>query len=168
MTALRSRLSKTRSNLSGSPDRSTSFSIASSSVKPFSCKIGANSLAICSSIRLRWIVSFSRVMTDRLKRVISKNSLISSSNRSALFNAMPVYRCRNCSDICGSSRSNDKYPITLVSGVFKSCAKYTIRSFFFCSASFTAISLRNACSRTRFNSFCTPCRERDNRKGCSG
>ena len=50
-------------------------------------------------------------------RVISKNSLINSSRRSALSSAIDRYFSRNPSEICSSSRRSVRYPITEVSGV---------------------------------------------------
>ena len=62
-------------------------------------------------------------MLVRLKRVISKNSFIKSSRRSALLSAIEVYFSRVLSGISGSSFNSVRYPITLVSGVLRSCAR---------------------------------------------
>ena len=74
-------------------------------------------------MRLKFTLSTSSARDERLKRVMSKNSLMSSSSRSALSSATPVKRARDSGERSGSSRRSVRYPMTLVSGVFRSCAR---------------------------------------------
>lgn len=66
---------------------------------PDSAKMGRNSLATCSSIRVRSTLCRSSSRRERLKRVMSKNSLMRSSSRSAFSRAMPVYLARISGEI---------------------------------------------------------------------
>jgi len=91
-----------------------------------------------------------------------------SSSRSAFLSEIPVYFSCNFGLISVSSRKSVKYPITLVSGVFKSWARYTSRSFFRCSASLASCAVRNAFSLAAFNSSCSGFNSSDNTTACSG
>ena len=124
-------------------------SIISSSTQRLHCKffdlsIGLNSYTSCSSRRVKLIFVYCNVISYILNRVISKNSIIRSSNRSALPRVIERYFSRSSFEICDSSRSKVRYPITEESGVFKSCARYIIRSFFRCSFSFASLALLSA------------------------
>ena len=69
-------------------------------VSPFSARIGARTRwPPARSIRARSTGCFSSSRWVRLKRVMSKNSLIRSSSRSALSRAMSVYRARSSREI---------------------------------------------------------------------
>ena len=58
------------------------------------------------------IFVYCNVISYILNRVISKNSLIRSSNRSALPRVIERYFSRSSFEICDSSRSKVRYPIT--------------------------------------------------------
>ena len=60
----------------------------------------------CSRSLVRSILLYCSVMFERLKRVISKNSLIRSSRRSALSSVIDRYFALSSGDICSSSLSN--------------------------------------------------------------
>ena len=62
---------------------------------------------------------YSRAIPERLNRVISKNSLIKSSRRSAFSKEMARYLLRSSGEISFSSLSRERYPITEVSGVLR-------------------------------------------------
>ena len=112
---------------------------SNSHLRFFPANIGLNSCPSCSSIIVRLILLYTSVMFERLNLVISKNSLISSSRRSALSSEMDRYFSRSSSEIWFSSLNRFKYPITDESGVFKSWARYITRSFFRCSASSASV-----------------------------
>ena len=87
---------------------------------PFSSRIGWNSYMICSSIMDRFRFSSCRVMVVMVSRVMSKNSPISSSSRSAFSRAIPAYSAFFSVLSSGLSFSRFRYPTTLVRGVFRS------------------------------------------------
>ncbi len=126
-------MSNTLCILSASHVSIISFFIFSVHLRFFSFNIGLNSYTSCSNKRVKLILLYCNVILDKLNRAISKNSLIKSSNRSALFNVIPRYFFLSSGDICSSSYNKFKYPITDARGVFKSWARYIIKSFLFCS-----------------------------------
>ena len=76
-----------------------SGAISSSHFKFFSKNIGLNSYVSCSSIRVKLTLLYSRVILERLNRVISKNSLIKSSRCSAFSKEIDKYFSLNSSEI---------------------------------------------------------------------
>ena len=99
------RLSNTLRILSVSHIIKMSGVIARFHVRPFCIRTGINSLHTCSIILLKLVFSKSISILLRLNLVISKNSLISSSKRSAFLKVIPTYFARVFAGMSGSSLS---------------------------------------------------------------